>query len=210
MPHAEAPMSSNRLSRRLILAGGLLLPLAPKLVMAAAPKNLTFAVYRNGNHIGEHHINFTGDGASVTATTEAVMTVKIGPVPVFKYHHHAVETRKDGAFASLETATTTNGKAERVMAERVASGIAVDCTTGKAVLAANVNAMTHWNPKIFEGPVFNPQTGKMLKVKTTRDGANRWVIRGEVEMEDTYDEAGGWMAAKAKADDGSTIEYRRV
>ena len=58
--------------------------------------------------------------------------------------------------------------------------------------------------------MFNPQTGKMLKVKTSRDGANRWIIHGEVEMEDTYDEAGAWMAAKAKADDGSTIEYRRV
>ena len=205
MPHADAV-----LSRRLILTGGLLLPLAPSLVRAAAPRNVTFAVFRNGSRIGEHHISYSGDGASVTATTEAVMTVKLGPVPVFKYHHHAVETRKDGQFASLETATTTNGKAERVVAERAAGGISVDCPTGKAVLAANVNPMTHWNPKIFEGPVFNPQTGKMLKVKTSRDGANRWIIHGEVEMEDTYDEAGAWMAAKAKADDGSTIEYRRV
>ena len=74
---------------------------------------------------------------------------------------------------------------ERVMAERTASGISVDCTTGKAVLASNVNAMTHWNPKIFEGPVFNPQTGKMLKVRTTREGANRWIIRGEYLLQDS-------------------------
>ena len=53
-------------------------------------------------------------------------------------------------------------------------------------------------------------TGKMLKVRTSKDAPNHWLIRGEGEMEDTYDEAGSWMAAKAKADDGSTIEYRRV
>ena len=204
------PIAQLLPSRRLILAGGLVLPLAPQLALAAAPRAITFGVFRNGTHIGEHHIAFTADGASLTATTEAIMTVKLGPVPVFKYHHHAVETRRDGAFASLETATTTNGKAEHVMAERSGAGVSVECPTGKVVLAGNVNPMTHWNAKIFEGPVFNPQTGKMLKVRTTRDGANRWVIRGEVEMEDTYDEAGSWMAAKAKADDGSTIEYRRI
>lgn len=199
-------------SRRLILAGGLLLPLAPKLALAAAtaPKNLVFAVFRNGSHIGEHHISFAGDGAALTATTDAVMSVKIGPVPVFKYHHHAVETRRDGLFVSLETATTTNGKAEHVEAERTDAAVRVNCATGKAMLAANVNPLTHWNARIFDGPVFNPQTGKMLKVHTTREAPNRWAIHGEVEMEDTYDETGAWIAAKAKADDGSTIEYRRV
>ena len=199
-------------TRRLILAGGLLLPFAPQLALAGTttPRNLSFAVFRNGSHIGEHHISFTGDGAAVTATTDAIMSVKIGPVPVFKYHHHAVETRKDGLFASLETATTTNGKAERVEAERTDSAVRVDTGAGKATFAANVNPLTHWNPKIFEAPLFNPQTGKMLKIRTSREAPNRWALHGEVEMENTYDDAGAWLAAKAKADDGSTIEYRRL
>jgi hypothetical protein len=206
MPNAQV-----LLSRRLILAGGLVLPLAPRLVMAATPRNLSFAVFRNNSHIGEHHIAFTaGDGGAVTATTDALMTVKIGPVPVFKYHHHAVETRRDGQFATLETATTTNGKAERVEAERTDGAVRVDSATGKATLASNVNPLTHWNPKIFEAPLFHPQTGKMLKIRTVRDGPNRWLLHGEVEMENTYDESGAWLAAKAKADDGSTIEYRRI
>ncbi|HEY3948866.1 DUF6134 family protein [Phenylobacterium sp.] len=205
MPNAEV-----LLSRRLILAGGLILPIAPRLALAATPRNLSFAVFRNNSHIGEHHIAFAGDGAAVTATTDAIMTVKIGPVPVFRYHHHAVETRRDGLFATLETATTTNGKAERVEAERTDGAVRVDCATGKAVLAANVNPLTHWNPRIFDGPMFNPQTGKMMKVRVSRETTTRWAIRGEVEMDDTYDETGAWLAAKAKADDGSTIEYRRL
>jgi hypothetical protein len=198
------------LTRRLVLAGGLILPMAPGLALAATPKNLSFAVFRNNSHIGEHHIAFTGDGGAVTATTDAIMAVKIGPVPVFKYHHHAVETRRDGLFATLETATTTNGKAERVEAERADGVVRVDTASGKATLAANVNPLTHWNPKIFEAPLFHPQTGKMLKIRAVRDGANKWALHGEVEMENTYDETGAWLAAKAKADDGSTIEYRRL
>lgn len=202
-------MSSPQLllSRRALMGAGLILPLAPGLALAA-PKNLTFAVFRNNAHIGEHHINFTGEGDSVTATTEATMLVKLGPVPVFKYRHQAVERRSGAVFARLETSTVTNGKQEHVVAEKTGGGISVDCPSGRTLLAADANPMTHWNPKIFDGPLFNPQTGKMLKVKTTRS-AGHVTIRGEVEMDNTYDET-GWLTARAKADDGSTIEYRRI
>jgi hypothetical protein len=196
-------------TRRLVLSAGLILPFAPGLALAA-PKALTFAVFRNGAHIGEQHMSFAGDGAAVTATTDVIMQVKIGPVPVFKYHHQAVEKRLGGAFASLETSTVTNGKNEHVVAEKTASGISVECPSGKELLAADANAMTHWDPKIFSGPLFHPQTGKMLKVKATRLAGGQVSIRGEVEMDDFYDDAGTWLAAKAKATDGSAIEYRRV
>lgn len=198
------------LSRRAILAGGLVLPLVPGLVRAA-PRNLTFAVYRNGAKIGEHYINFTGDGPTLTATTDAVMTVKIGPVPVYKYHHHAVEHRTDGAFASLETSTNSNGKAEHVEAERTGAGVRIDCSYGKATLAADANPMTHWNPQVFGGPpLFNPQTGKILKVRTAKLTPGHVTIRGEAEIDDFYDEAGAWQSLTGKLDDGSHMEYRRV
>ena len=54
------------LDRRALMAGGLVLPLLPSLA-AAAPKALTFAVYRNGTKIGEHHVAFAGDAAALTA-----------------------------------------------------------------------------------------------------------------------------------------------
>lgn len=197
-------------SRRAILACGLLLPLAPRLAMAA-PKSLTFAVFRNGTKIGEHHVAFSGDEANLTATTDAVMTVKIGPVPVFKYHHHALERHSGGVFASLETATTTNGKAEKVTAERSGGAIHVDCNYGKTTFSADTNPMNHWNEQIFSGaPLFNPQTGKILKVKIAKVAPTHVTIRGETEIDDFYDEAGTWTSLTGKLDDGSKVEYRRV
>ena len=198
------------LSRRGLLAGGLILPFLPSLAFAA-PRSLTFAVFRNGSRIGEHHVAFSGDGPALTATTEAVMTVKIGPVPVFRYHHHAVETRHDGVFASLETDTTTNGKLEHVVAERTGGGVRIDCPYGKATLSADANPMNHWNQQIFSGgPLFNPQTGKLLKVRTAKVAPGHWTIRGETEIDDYYDEAGAWQSLTGKLDDGSKVEYRRV
>jgi hypothetical protein len=198
------------LSRRMVLAAGLILPLAPRLALAA-PKNLTFAVFRNGTKIGEHHVAFAGDDANLTATTDAVMTVKIGPVPVFKYHHHAFEKHANGVFASLETSTTTNGKDEHVVAERTSAGVHVDCPYGKTMLSADTNPMNHWNEQIFSGaPLFNPQTGKILKVKIAKVAPNHVTIRGETEIDDFYDDAGAWQSLTGKLDDGSRVEYRRI
>jgi hypothetical protein len=203
------PHPTKALPRRALLTAGLILPFAPCLALAA-PRSLTFAVFRNDARIGEHRVVFAGDGEAVTATTEAEMTVKLGPVPIFKYRHHAVETVRAGAFSNLETRTTTNGKLEHVVAERTAAGVDVDGPSGKLVLAANVSPLNHWNQKSFPGPFFNPETGKPMRLQVSRAGPGRWAIRGEVEMDDVYDEAGQWMAAKAKGTDGSTIEYRRI
>jgi len=203
------PQSTLALPRRALLTAGLALPLLPRLALAG-PRGLAFAVFRNDAKIGEHHITFAGDGEAITATTEAEMTVKIGPVPVFKYRHHAVEAMRAGAFSTLETRTTSNGKQEHVVAERTAGGVDVDCPAGKLVLASNVSPLNHWNQKSFPGPFFNPETGKPMKLQVSRAGAGHWVLRGEAEMDDFYDEAGQWMAAKAKGTDGSAIEYRRI
>jgi hypothetical protein len=201
---------SGVLSRRALLGAGLVLPLAPRLAMAQ-PRGLAFAVFRNDAKIGEHHVAFAGEADALTATTEAEMVVRLGPVPIFKYRHHAIETVRGGAFASLETHTTSNGKLEHVTAEKTAGGgVDVDGPAGRLMLAANVSPLNHWNLRSFPGPFFNPETGKQMKLTVSRAGPNRWALRGEVEMDDVYDEAGQWLAAKARGSDGSAVEYRRL
>lgn len=199
----------HNLHRRALLVGGLILPLIPTLARAA-PRPLAFAVFRDKVKIGEHHIAFSGDDGALTATTEAIMIVKLGPVPVFKYKHNAVEKRAEGAFVSLETRTSSNGKAEKVVAEKDGGIIRISCPSGQVTAPAIANPMTHWNPRIFAGPLFNPQNGKMLKVTTAKVGAGHFAIRGETELDDFYDDSGTWSALKGKLDDGSTVEYKRL
>ncbi|MDB5423080.1 MAG: hypothetical protein JWQ29_496 [Phenylobacterium sp.] len=203
------PIDLSALPRRALLTGALALPFLAREAFAA-PRALTFAVFRNGTKIGEHHVSFAADETTLTATTDAVMTVKIGPVPVFKYRHHAVEKRVGGAFASLVTATDSNGKAERVSAEMTGGAIRISCPSGALTAPAAANPITHWNPQIFSGPLFNPQNGKLLKVTTRKVEPNHWAIRGETEIDDFYDAGGAWLALKGKLDDGSAVEYRRV
>jgi hypothetical protein len=196
-------------TRRWVLAGALVAPWLPRHALAA-PRALAFTVLRNGDKIGEHHVDFTGDGEALSATTDAEMTVRLGPVPVFRYRHHAVETDRGDAFATLEARSVSNGRREHVVAERTAAGVTVDGPGGRQMLARDAGPLNHWNPRNFGGPLFNPETGRLMKVSVVRVGARRWRLSGEVDMEDIYDEAGAWSGASARGSDGSLIEYRRL
>jgi hypothetical protein len=213
------------LSRRVVLAAGMT-ALAPAWAMAApkipAAGRLAFAVFRNGARIGDHRMRFARDGDLLTVTTEVAMTVRMGPVPVYRYSHHAVERWRGDRFERLETTTDGNGRKKQVTAQRTDAGVLI--TVGKTRLTAGPQTapLTHWNAEVLSRPLFNPQEGKLVKVTARRgvealklaDGATiqatKVSLRGEVEIDDFYDAAGAWVALRGKLEDGSRVEYRRV
>ena len=174
---------------------------------------MTFNVLRNGTKVGVHRMVFSGDAISPVVVTDVEMSVKLGPVPVFRYKHHAVERWAGGRFASLESNSNTNGKLERVKARRDDQALSIETIKGPVSMPPNALPFTHWNPKAFGAPLFNPQEGKLLKVTAARksDGsATLWSVRGETEIDDWYDPSGVWLALKGKLKDGSLMEYRRA
>src|SRR5437870_724520 len=100
--------SQLRVGRRELIVGASGLLLAPGIAIAA-PGQLRFAVFRNGAKVGEHVVTIAGDDSATTATTEVAMTVKIGPVPVYRYRHRATEKWRGTQFVSVETFTEANG-----------------------------------------------------------------------------------------------------
>ena len=199
------------LPRRGLILGAAALVLTPR-VAFAAPGKLAFAVYRNGTKIGEHEVSISGDEANPVATAEVQMTVKVGPVPVFKYHHRATERWRGGQFASIETWTDQSGKKPlHVVAQATPGGVMIEGgVAGPQKGPANAAPLTHWNTAAFSRPLFNQQEGKFLKVNVSRLANNHFAIRGETEIDDFYDAAGQWQSLKGKLDDGSTMEYRRL
>ena len=198
------------LPRRSLLLGGLLLAV-PLPLWAATPasRKLAFAVSRNGAHVGEHHMSFAGDPASPTVTTDVDMVVKLGPVPVYRYRHHAVERWAAGRFSGLETTTNGNGKLQKVSARRVDGGVVIETGRGRAAGPADASPFTHWNSAVFGKPLFNPQDGKLLKATASKQGST-WSVRGDAEIDDTYDADGVWSALSGKLEDGSRMTYRRL
>ena len=212
------------LSRRsLIIAGAGALVAPAAFAAVPASSRLAFAVSRGQDKVGEHIMRFSRSGAGLLVSTEVEMRVKLGPIPVFRYAHTATERWRDDSFASLTTRTDTNGKVEQVKAEATSSGVAIEGPGGRLTAPATAAPLTHWNAAALEGPLFNPQLGKIMKVRTARAGresvqladgrsiqATRWTIRGEAEIDNWYDAAGAWAGLRGRLEDGSTMIYRRL
>lgn len=196
------------LGRRELIAGGvgLLLPGAA----LAASRRLAFQVFRNGAKVGEHEMTFSGDEANQTVSTDVDMVVKIGPVPVYKYKHNAVERWTAGKFTSIEATTNGNGKIQKTTARAMPGYVQITGSKGVVRGPADAAPLSHWNQASFGKPLFNQQEAKLLKVTCTKVKPGHWQIRGEAEIDDFYDASGNWLALKGKLEDGSKIEYRRI
>jgi hypothetical protein len=212
--------------RRALLAAGIVAA-APRAAQAAlalpASGRLAFEIRRNGQPIGRERLDFRNEGDLLTVAFEVDMQVKLGPVPLFTYRHEGTERWRDGRFESLETRTTTNGAAERLSAKRTEAGIAVNATKHQFTAPGAAAPLTHWNRLALSGPLFNPQTGALFRVNVRRGEeaattlakglkvpAERYAFSGEFDLVDWYDVDGVWAALRAKAKDGSTIDYRRI
>ena len=198
------------IARRELILGGAGLALVPGAALAALPNKLAFQVFRNGTKVGEHQVVFTGDDSLRTATTDVLMTVKVGPVPVYKYKHQAIEKWADGKWVSAEATTNDNGKMKKVVAKAMPGYVQISGPAGAVRGPADALPLSHWNQGSFGKPLFNQQEGKLLKVKCTQVAPGHWSIRGDAEIDDFYDGSGNWMALQGKLDDGSKMEYKRV
>jgi hypothetical protein len=211
-------------------AAGLALPwLGPGRARAAlsgipADGKVAFKVMRKGAHIGEHSLTFSQDGDSLTVTTDVRITVHIGPVPVYHHVQHCIEHWKGDRFVGLESTTSSNVSHDVVTARRAADGLRIEPGSGAPFTApAETLPLTHWNRFAYQGPLFEPQNGKLLKealvaraddMIALADGtmikATRWSVTGDGVMDDYYDAGGVWAGLHVKVRDGSRVEYLRL
>ena len=222
------------LPRRAFLTGaaaaGVALPLLrPSLARAAlagipSDRMVAFKVMRKGAHIGEHSLRFDVDGDSLTVHTDVRITVHVGPVPVYHHTQRCTEHWKGDRFVALESTTNSNVSHTVITVRRAADGVRIETAGGAAYTApADALPMTHWNRFAYQGPLFDPQDGKLLKESVvtraedmiqTADGSSikvtRWSVTGDGVMDDYYDSSGVWAGLHVKVRDGSRVEYLRL
>ena len=213
--------------RRAILgmaAAGLALGLPGAKALAAPPPRLMFEIWRNGRKIGSHAVSIVGGSGSQTVTITAELLVKLGPIPLFRYRHDAKEVWRDGHFMELTTLTVSNGRRQSVTARREGESIAIAMGAGAAITApGDAHPLTHWNPAVLNGPLFNPQDGTLMHESVARapdqtvrlaDGrtvsATRYALTGKAEITDWYDLQQSWTALRGRVSDGSYVDYRRI
>lgn len=215
------------LSRRPVLAG-LAAVLLPSPLRAALPvppsRRLGFDVVRNGSRMGSHKLEFTADGDQLTVRIAVELAVSFGPIPLFRYRHHATERWQGDRFIELAAETDDNGKRHQVKVAREADG-SFAITTGDAKHSAPPEALaaTHWNRAMLGVPLINTQTGKVehyqvepLGRAEIPDAAGRdlavdaYTLSADISFDTYYEITPTWAGLRFKGDDGSEIVYRRL
>jgi hypothetical protein len=172
--------------------------------------------------IGAHRVAFEGDGADLKVRTHVDFLVKFGPIPVFRYAFQSLETWRGGVFSALDSEAETNGRRDQVQAVSGPSAVTIQTAQGRSHTApADALPLSHWNPRALRNPLFNPQTGALLKERIGRqdgetlrlaDGraitTTKVTLIGDSEIIDWYDAAGAWVALRGRLKDGSYLDYR--
>jgi hypothetical protein len=215
------------LHRRQLLIGAAALSLAGR-ARAALPipadNAIRFKVIRSGSEIGHHDLTFVRNGDALTVKVDVAIAVYVAFVRIFHYSHHNIETWQGDLFTGFDAQTDDDGTRYKTSGRRNDGGIAV---TGSKIAAytapAAVLCATHWNKAQLDGPMINPQDGKMLHPTIVKDGpgqvalanrqtvsAERYTLTGDMRLVLWYADDVAWTALSFAAPDGSLVEYRRT
>jgi hypothetical protein len=214
------------IARRGLMAAGLATLATRARAASGIPGNgrLAFAVFRNDSPIGTHTLDFAAAGDALTVTIRVHFTVGFGPITLYRYDMQGTERWAGGRFAALDTQTDDDGTAHRVTVRREGGGLRVQ-SVGKPdrMLDGAALPLTHWAVACMSAPLFNPQDGVPITDRTTPEGAQTitlpdgrsiaaraYCLNGAMAIQDWYDDSQIWVQLKAKAKDGSQIEYRRA
>lgn len=223
-----------RNSDRRVLIGGALSAAGlagaglPGLARAAIPASgaLKFNILRDGKPFGSYAVAFATRGDTVVATTDVAMRARIAGMTVFDYRHHCEETWRGDTFLEMKSHSIRDNQRDledSVTAVRAPGGVTVTNRKGVVILPISACPLTHWNAAALKGPLFNPQTGFILRMTAAAAGrdtvltargarlaAQHWVITGESRIEEWYDDNGVWAGLRGPLPDKSLLEYRRL
>lgn len=167
------------------LAAALLLADLPA---AAAPQgeagypptgDVTYAVFRNGDRIGTHEMDFTRDGDSYKVVTRINIAVTVLGVTFFRFVTDSDELWVDGKLASFVAKTDYDGKLHDVTVRPAGGGLAVADNGVTTAAPGDPLPGTLWNPASLKATqLIDPTDGTLKRVQVIDRGTEQITVRG--------------------------------
>lgn len=214
-----------RLNRRRFLAGAAALSALPLLptparALAVPPSGvMAFDVFRSGDAIGEHILEFRTDGDRLAVDIAIDLRVTLAFIPVYRYRHRNREIWENGRLVSLTTETDDDGTAFAVRAEASADGLEVDGSEGRFLAPADTLSTSYWRADtVRQNQLLDTQHGRMVEIASQPVGeqviaagdrpvvAERFRTEGDLELDVWYSDVGQWVKL-AFTTRGATIDY---
>lgn len=209
-----------------MLAGGAVSAMGrpPEGLLVPPGDSLGFRLIRHGSPIGMHTLAFRRDGANLEVHIAVDAVVKFGPIPFYRYRHHAVEVWRDGMLHQVTSRTDRNGTALEMRLRRSAQGLAAEGTgTPAYVPPEEALPTTYWNKRMLGVPLVGTQDGGLLRPNVTDRGhdtvrtatgeplrVQRWVLSGDLDLTLLYDGTDCWAGMRLTVSDGSEVHYERL
>ncbi len=225
----EAAQGSSGPTRRNVLgtlALGSLLALSHRSASAALtiprvpPPPIRFDVFRSGDVIGSHKVDFSAaeDGGLAVATRIAI-EVRILGVKAFEFLHQSTELWSDGRLHKFDSETLDDDSRFFVNGHATADGFQITHRKGSELAPADIMVGSYWTPEIARrNLLIDPQRGSIKEQKLIGEDtlavpigsasiqATRYTLVGLTKGWVAYDEHGRWLAAELTKN-GSDILY---
>ena len=189
------------------------------------PTDINFNVYRNGNLIGYHKINFQSDRKSIKAIVEIKFEVTFLGFVLYEYFHKNTEIWKNNSLIQLNTETDKNGDLLNCNLRESTSAFLIEGSFGNESVNSSPIPTSYWNKILVEKSdrkVLNTQDCSYINFKITYLGEERIYnnslivnhykligneITGEVvDIDIWYNDSNEWVKM-VFVKDGSKIEY---
>ncbi len=183
-----------------------------------------FQVMRHGTSIGTHTLSFEVNGDQLQVDIAVNVVLHLGPIPIVRYTHRAMETWRDGLLVALAGQTNRNGTELHMSAHRTPAGLLVEGSgTDPYIAPPDALPTTYWNERMLYAPMIGTQDGGLVHPKVTPKGgdavrlasgrdepAECFALTGDLSLDLWYTAEGHWVSMRFEAADGSTIKYERL
>jgi hypothetical protein len=211
-----------------VAARGALAMATPPSGLASLPippsRSLAFKLIRHGTAIGNHTLDFSVEGDTLTVRIMAEVLYMFGPIPLVHYVHRNTEVWHGGKLFSLDAQTNRNGNMLHMSAHRTPAGLLVEGTNASPYIAPeDALPTTYWNARMLSAPMIGVQDGMLVRPRVTekpiepirlasgaQTEARCYSLTGDLDLDLWYSADGSWMSMRFGIADGSVIMYERL
>ena len=188
--------------RTFLAAGGAALLAAPH--VAAASSTRKFAIWRDGDRIGEHVMSAVAGGGKFEISINIAIAVKVLGITAYRYTLKNREVWSGGRIVSVASKVNDDGKAEFSNASAAGGGLKISGSGFSGQIGADAVTTSYFaTPFLKRQPWISTQSGKPLKVRVAPvSGRAGWhQVTGELKTRLGYNGAGEWVGCEFDAGD---------
>ncbi|MEM7686615.1 MAG: DUF6134 family protein [Paracoccaceae bacterium] len=186
-------------NRRVFLSGVAATLAAP--AFAAETADREFRIIRDGDDIGSHRLDAAvgANGFEIAITIR--IAVKILGITAYRYEMDNREVWREGRIVSVDSRVNDDGTEDRCIINAREDVLSIEGSrfSGEAALDA-VTTSYYAAPFLERRPWLSTQSGAPLELSINQDSRERWWnVRGELDTNLGYDDAGEWIACEFDA-----------